>query len=196
MHDDVTRRRGACERTNTFDCPVGKAAQPQDTRERNLWRSRVCKMARLGAAQRRIPLHAFVEVDLRFRLVADKVVGNPDESLGTRDPRRVADQPRDPLGLEGNRQQVPIFAGPAIEHVQPCQQPEFIGQIAEGFGDLKTATERALGLRAVAFRKHESVAQRRLEFQLPRTPAARVIEGRQCTTGPETSLVQQVQLDK
>src|SRR4029077_19719014 len=46
------------------------------------------------------------------------------------------------------------------------------------------------------FREHESVAQRRLEFQLPRTPAARVIERRECTTGPETSLIQQVQLDK
>ena len=153
-------------------------------------------MARLGAAQRRIPLHAFVEVDLRFRLIADKVVGNSDESLGTRDSRRVADLPRNPLGLEGNRQQVPILAGPAIEHVQPCQQPELVGEIAESISDLKTATERALSLLAVALREHEGMAQRRLQFQLPRTPAARVIEGRQRTTGPETSLVQQVELDK
>ena len=124
------------------------------------------------------------------------MVGNPDERLGTRDPRRVADHPRNPLGFEGNRQQVPVFAGPAIEHVQPCQQPELIGEVAEGISDLKTAPERALGLLAVAFREHESVAQRRLELQLPRAPAVGVIERRERTTGPDTSLVQQVEFDK
>ena len=71
-----------------------------------------------------------------------------------------------------------------------------LDEIVEGFSDLKTATERALGLLAVALREHEGVAQRRLEFKLPRTPAARVIEGRECATGPDTSLVQQIELDK
>ena len=92
-------------------------------------------MARLGAAQRRISLHAFVQMELRFGLITDKVVGDPDEGLGACEPGRVADHPRNLFGLKRHRQQVPIFAGPAIEHVQPCQQPELVGQVIKTFGE-------------------------------------------------------------
>ena len=136
-------------------------------------------MAGLSAAQCRVARHAFVQVELSFGLVADKVVGNADQSLGSCDSRRIADRPRDPLGFEGNRQQMPILAGPAIEHVQPRQQPELVGVVAERLCDLKTTPERALGLLAVALREHECVPERGLEFELPCAAAGRVVEHRQ-----------------
>jgi len=49
MHNDVAGRRGARERTNAFDRPVGKSAQPQDSRERNLRRPKGASGARRTA---------------------------------------------------------------------------------------------------------------------------------------------------
>ena len=65
-------------------------------------------MPGLGAAQRRIPLHAFIEMGLRFGLVADKVVGHPDKRLGAREPAVSPISARNLLGLKRHRQQVPI----------------------------------------------------------------------------------------
>lgn len=146
-------------------------------------------MARLRGAQRRISQQAFIELNLRFRLVANEVIGNPQKCLGTRDTRRVTDQPCNPLGFKGDWQQMSILAGTAIEHVQPCQQPELVGKIAEGFSYLKAATERALGLLAVALREHESVTERGLELELPHASAVCIVKCRKCTTGPQAPLV-------
>ena len=153
-------------------------------------------MPGLGAAQRRFPLHAFIQMDLRFRLVAHKVVGNPDKRLGAREPSRVADQPRNLLGLKRHRQQVPILTGPPMEHVEPCQQPELVGQVIETSSDFKTTPERALGLLAVALGEHEGMTQRGLKLKLPRGSASPVIEGRERATAPDTTLVQQIEFDK
>src|SRR5215208_8127723 len=96
------------------------------------------------------------------------MVGNANESLSTCDSSRVADRPRNPFSLMGDRQQVAILAGPAIEHVQPRQQPELAGTISQSFRDLKAAPQSILRLVAVALGEHESVSERRLQLELPR----------------------------
>src|SRR4051812_16885784 len=95
------------------------------------------------------------------------MVGNANESLRTRDSSRIADRPRNPFSLMGDRQQVAIFAGPAIEHVQSREQPELARTISQSVRDLQASPEGTLRLVGVALGEHESVSERRLQFELP-----------------------------
>src|SRR5215208_7063663 len=113
------------------------------------------------------------------------MVGNANESLSTCDSSRVADRPRNPFSLMGDRQQVAIIAGPAIEHVQPREQPELARTISQSVRDLQAAPEGTLGLLAVALGEHESVSERRLQLELPPAAQVRVVEHRERAAGPE-----------
>ncbi|MGY4468132.1 hypothetical protein ACVWWK_003841 [Bradyrhizobium sp. LB9.1b] len=111
-------------------------------------------------------------------------------------PRRIADQASDPLGMKRSRHQMPIAAGPAVEHVEPRQQPECVGVVPVRFRDLQPAPERDLGLLVVALREHECVAKRRLKLELPSAAPVGIVEHRECAIGPDAGLAEQIELDE
>jgi len=119
---------------------------------------------------------AFVQMKLRLGLVADEMMGYPDEGLCAGNPRRITDQTSDALGLECHRQQMPIVACPAIEHVQPRQQPECVGVVSDRGRDLESASKCGLGSLAIAFREHEGMTERGLKLQLPLASTVAVVE--------------------
>ena len=135
-------------------------------------------------------------MQLRRALVAYQVIGNADQAFAAGNSCRISDRLRGPFGFEGKRQQKPVVASPAIEHVQPRQQLEFARAVADGFSDLKTTPQRRFGLIAVALGEHESVSESRLQLQFPCAAAGRIVEHRERAARPEASFVQQVELDK
>ncbi len=91
---------------------------------------------------------------------------------------------------------MPVTAGAAVVHVQPRQQPERVGVIAERLRDLQPAPERRFRLLAVALGEHGGVAERRLKLELPSAAAIGVVEHCECAIGPDARLVQQIELDE
>ena len=135
-------------------------------------------------------------MQLRRALIAYQVIGNSDQAFAAGNSCRISDRLRGPFGFEGKRQQKPVVAGPAIEHVKPRQQLEFARAVADGFSDLKTTPQCRFGLIAVALGKHESVSEGRLQLQFPCAAAARIVEHRKRAARPQACFVQQVEFDK
>ncbi len=74
-------------------------------------------MAGLHTGQSFTARNSFLKMQLRRALIAYQVIGNSDQAFAAGNSCRISDRLSGPFGFEGKRQQKPVVAGPAIEHV-------------------------------------------------------------------------------